>query len=315
MLRVGGLSGMCASALTLLCLAAPGAPALGRADAATLPPELISLEQRMGELQITSLRFSGQTELTGVSRKEKQLLTLLSGGGKTSGEVTTNPPAATVSLDFLGLQLTVRTIGTTVYVRIAQLAPLDGGKPWVKLGPGGLGELFSVTDEGHPVKKPPAKPEPPPTAPSIAQPPFASLVKLLAGAREVRALGPGTVEGQPVQRFLAVLTPAQFKPATVGAVTASAARRRAPKTTATLEVALAPNGLPVSTVLAVHADPITTTVTLKIPAVDFPLVIEAPPAAETISAAELKELEKQKEARMRHRAHKKRRLPRTSVGF
>jgi hypothetical protein len=59
-----------------------------------------------------------------------------------------------------------------------------------------------------------------------------------------------------------------------------------------MEVALTERGLPVRILISAHESGFTYTASLDILAVNFPLVIEAPPAAQTISVAQLKELGK-----------------------
>jgi hypothetical protein len=273
------------------------------AAAATLPPGLVALEQKTSELRISTLRFSLQTSITAPKDKHQlaSLLRLFGLDSKISGEATITPPASNVTFNLFTLPLTLRTVGKAAYVYIAKLARYDHGRPWIELGPGGLVELFTVN--GKPLtRSQPVKTQT--QEPSLAEPPFTVLEKELAEAREVRELGPGTLDGQPVTRFLAVLEPAQLK----NEALASAARR--PRVhnpplppTATLEVSLSPAGLPVQTVITVSAGGIITSATLEIPAVNFPLVIEAPPAAQTLSIGAYRKLEKQDKTR----AHKRRR--------
>jgi hypothetical protein len=261
-----------------------------------LPPSLVLLEQKMGELKITSLRFSEQASVAVPHGDHKilSLLKLFGLGSRNSGEVTIAPPAADLTLSLFGQPLTLRAVGETTYLYLAKLAAVDHDRPWIMLGRGGLGELFTVN--GHPVKAP-ASTKPKIAEPTLAEPPFAALQEKLAGAREVRELGPGTLDGQPVTRFLAILKPSQpVSGRKFG--TAHPLRRPAPTpATTTLELSLAQSGLPVQTKVVVQHAGVTTTDTLEIPAINFPLVIEAPPAAQTITLAELKALE-------RHHKHK-----------
>ena len=76
----------------------------------------------------------------------------------------------------------------TTYFYLRALAAKDHGRPWVKLGPGGLAELFTVN--GKHVKAPKTA-EPKIGEPALAEPPFEGLRKALAGSKEVRELGPG----------------------------------------------------------------------------------------------------------------------------
>ena len=126
--------------------------------------------------------------------------------------------------------------------------------------------------------------------------------KALAGSKEVRELGPRTLYGQPVTSFLAVLEPEQLKREHL----ASAARLGLPApqpSTATLEVSLTQDGLPVRTVITEH-DQAVISATVEIPAINFPLVIEPPPACQTITMRELRKLERQARKHSRHRARR-----------
>jgi hypothetical protein len=261
------------------------APAVGVA-AATLPPGLIALEQRMETLKISSSRFSLRTsiKLPRSDRGIKCLLKLFGSGSQVSGEATTTPAAANVSFELFGTRWGLRMVGSAVYLHLRELGRYDGRRPWIKLGKGGLAELFTVNGLHM------ASTAPLPSEPKLAEPPFAGFQKILAGAREVRELGPATVDGQPVTRFLAVLEPAQLKSeplASSASVTPSVAA-----VTASFEVSIAASGLPVRTVINVHSAGTTTIATLDIPQVNFPLVIKSPPASKTITARHLRQLEK-----------------------
>ena len=71
----------------------------------------------------------------------------------------------------------------------------------------------------------------------------------------------------------------------------------------TLETSSAQNGLPVRTVIAERSEGLTVSATVNIPAINFPLVIEAPPASRTISIGQLRKLERR--ARRRHHSKRK----------
>ena len=267
----------------------------------SLPPNLQVLEQKMGELKITSLRFSAKTSIT-VPRGEGKilgLLKLLLGGG-ISGEETTSPSAGNVVLSLFGHPLTFREVGSTTYFYLRALASKDHGRPWVKLGPGGLAELITVN--GKHVKAPKIA-EPKISEPALAEPPFEGLRKALAGSKEVRELGAGTVDGQPVTSFLATLEPEQLKREHLASV-ARLGLPALPPSTATLEVSLAQDGLPVRTVITEHDQGTVISATVEIPAINFPLVIEPPPASQTVSLRELRQLERQARKHNRRRARR-----------
>jgi hypothetical protein len=294
--RRRALIASCATVAALLCqLAAGPGWSSASASAATPPPALAALELKMSELKITSERFSVQTSIAVPhgSGKIEQLLKLLGLDSKTTGEVTFAPATANVSLSLFGQPFTLREVDEVEYVDFPGLGRADHGRPWVDLGQAGLAALFTIN--GH--TPAPETTEPPVTEPKLAEPPFQGIANTLAGAREVREVGPGTVSGQAVTSFLATLEPSQLKSKTL----ATAARRRpaSEPATGTLEVSLTEAGLPVRTIAVVHDSRETVTVTLEIPAVNFPLVIEAPPAAQTIALATLRKLERQEAARQR----------------
>jgi hypothetical protein len=271
--------------------------------AAVLPPELVALEQHTSELKLTSLRFT-LAESTIVPAGEHEItkvLKLLGSDSTTTGEETLVPPAANVSLDFLGSRLTVRTVAGVDYVYIGKLARLDHGRPWIRLGRGGLGELFTVNGHPAPIRK---DATPHSSVPTLAEPPFSALEKDLAGAREVHAVGAGTADGQPVTSFLAVLEPSQLEGEKPSALKATPTPAPQPPTT-TLEVSFAQSGLPVRTIIRAQDSQLTDTETLEIPEVNFPLVIDAPADARTIGIRAVRRLERRSEAMARKRRKKK----------
>jgi hypothetical protein len=286
--------------------------------AAPLPPDLLALEQKAAALQITSLRFTVATKLTERHpvRNLDELFKAVGLDSMITGEETLNPPAANVTLGLFGVPLTFRIIGTSAWVYVRQLAPLDGGRPWVRLGPGGFAELVTIEGAGAPPHRGPSL-APSVGPPDFAQPPFAKLAATLAGASAVSELGAATVDGVPVTRFLATLRPGQLESrhtvsrsrqviAVHHATRPRALRRPAAKPKLTLEVAFASTGMPVRIVLTQKMPDITTSATIDFPAVNFPLTITPPAAAETIGVAELKALEAKEKRRRaaRHKHHK-----------
>jgi hypothetical protein len=266
-------------------LAAEGAPASAHTPV-VLPSGLPALEQKMEELEITSMRFSARASIT-VPRSERKLLgflKLLGGESGISGEETISPAAGNITLGLFGHPFKLRVVGSTTYY-FARASRHHRGI-WVKLGPGGILEMFIVN--GKHIKVPKATP---PKEPTLAEPSFAGLRKALAGAEEVRELGTGTLYGQPVTNFLAVLEPEQLKLENPASTSRLAPHPPQPPTV-TLETSIAQDGLPVRTVVAEQSEGTVISVTLNIPAINFPLVIEAPPASETITVAQLRRIER-----------------------
>ncbi len=115
-------------ALILALMLAGATATAGAATPATLPPELVSLEQKMGELKIASMRFVQRTSvMPPPSDEARKLLTLTGLQSRESGEVTTSPPAANVTFDFFGTPLTIRAVGATAFVYIRKLGAADHG--------------------------------------------------------------------------------------------------------------------------------------------------------------------------------------------
>jgi hypothetical protein len=285
---------------------------------ASLPPDLVVLEQKMAVLQITSLRFTLTTKVIErhPSRDFAKLLQLFGLDSTITGEETLSPPAANVTLGLFGQPFTFRVIGTTAYLYFRQLGPLDGGRPWIRLGAGGFAELFTVEGSRGAPKPGAAPPSASFGQPAYAQPPFTKLAATLAGAAAVSELGPGLVDGAPVTRFVARLRPGQLESRTPrrlrrprGLPRLPAVHVRLPplpKPQLTLEVSFASSGMPVQIVLTEKVPGVTTSVTVGFPAINFPLTIAAPTAAETISVTEFKALTAKEKHRLaaRHRHHK-----------
>jgi hypothetical protein len=287
------------------------------APAATLPPSLLAIEQKAAELKIASVRFS-LTETLKLPKSSGPLAKLLRALADTSlsGQATLAPSASEISLELLGVKMNVRQVGTSVYVEIPKLAPklshLDHGRPWVKLGKGGIGELFTVNGKsllGGKESKALTAP------PAVTEPAFTKLFEELAGAHEVRERGAGTVAGQPVTSFAAVLEPSQLEAerSALSPPAAAAARRPRvhnpppvpPPPKITLEASFAEDGLPVRTVIASEREGGGATAVLEIPAINFPLTIEPPPAAQTIGVARFRRLSKRYEAERRARRRRR----------
>jgi hypothetical protein len=281
-------------------LAAEGTPGLAAPPQVQpiAPPALLALEQKMGELKITSLRFSEQTSIA-IPRREHKLgplkkLLKLFGDTGFSGEATTSPQAGNFTVDLLGYPFKLRVVNGTTYwdIRAPARKHWPSSIDWIRLGPGGLAEVIKV--DGKSPRKSVKVTMPTPATPALAQPPFAKLTETLATATEVRELGPRTLDGQPVTSFLAVLQSEALKsePFASAALAPPLPRPTSQPSTDTLEVSFAQSGLPVRIVISQSNDQTTTSATLDIPAINFPLVIEAPPSDQTISVARLRALER-----------------------
>lgn len=277
-----------AAAAVLTPLAAAPAPPVGTPPppAAVVPPELQALEQKMLALQVNSERFSATLSIAmkpvvkGPIGGFKHIFGHASYVSETvlsaSGEVSLAPQEASMQVSFLGLKSNVRLIGATLYVEEPFLKRLDGGRPWVEqrnqtlhkaLGegpsaPGGLGSGSSG---------------------------YGGLVQTINTARGIRALGAATIDAQATTEFNVSVDLTRL-------TTFSAHQRHTLanvlKPIATLELFIAEDGLPVRTRTVLHArhDKGELITQSDILAINIPVTVQPPPAAQTISEARLKRL-------------------------
>lgn len=296
----------CTLLLVLLAGAVPASAATSTQPAATeplrlptvAPPELIALTERMEQVAVTSQRSSLRLALvvTGNS-KEAQLLRLLSPlfDYTISGEFQATPPEATYTAQLLGRKIHFITVGGHYYMYLGvRLAHRDHGRPWVDLGPNGLGALIgagSSSTEPAPTTKP--------AHPSEAPYEYRRLARLLRSPESVTTLGAGVIDGEPVVGFREEIAESAFSEGGevkgLGGAFSAAAHRppivAVPAPVAVpvdAEVFIAADGRPVRIHLDVHEESAEEAVLVDNYAIDFPLHVTAPPASETITLAELK---------------------------
>jgi hypothetical protein len=261
---------------------------------APIPPDLSALTQKMEALTVTSERFSMRTSVTlqgaHVPKGLQQFLNLFA--TDISGEAQSSPPAGNFKLTLLGQVLTLRLVQGRTYLYVPALAKHDGGRPWVDLGTGGLGSLLG----SHGRKAKPMASPPPTTTP------FKSLAVTLAHPESVEELGGGSVDGQAVVGFRENVDESLLEAqGSVGAgasgLLATASAHQPDPRSVELETFIAPSGLPVRTRIVVRSKEAASTSLTDIPAIDFPLVVEAPPASQTITASVLRKLEHARKSR------------------
>jgi hypothetical protein len=259
------------------------------------PPDLQALEPRMLALKPNTARFrlsvtavakprvrgpiGGFNHIFGKASAVRE--TLL----EASGELSVNPPEASAQASFLGLSLNMRLIGTTMYIEEPFIKRIDGGRPWVEKRGATLHDAIGE-DLGGGIESDPASG-------------FGGLVRLIGVARGIRELGPATIYGQATQGFRLSID-------LLHARKLSRRQRRLVRKVirplATLELFIAQNGLPVRSRVTVHlrhglgeligqAD---------IPAIEVPVSVQRPAAAETISERSLNRLLARKRSHRRH---------------
>ena len=246
------------------------------------PPELAPLLQKTSELQLSSERFSGEVTITG----KKLPLKLKALGGlkeKLTGELSTSPQAASVTETTLGKTLQVKIVGTMIYIHDPSIAKLDGGRPWVSESTSSSGGSFG-------------------SSPSIgggsggssgagSTDKFKTEIALLKASKDVRSLGASTVDGQAVTGFAGSADPKEIEQSTLSAKLREAVAKSKIKPSATFQIFLGANGLPVRSHYVLALAGVKLNVSRDIPAIDFPVAaIAPPPAAETITGAQLKKI-------------------------
>jgi hypothetical protein len=264
---------------------APGPRARAR-GAVALPVELLALARKMEGLSLSSERFRVRTAISApgahVPRAELRFLQLFS--IDIAGEATSSPPAASFTFTIFGHRLRLRVIGQTTYLFLPGIAKRDGGRPWVNLGRHGLGQLLGG-DEG------------PPMSGGVGSS-FKRDAALLAHAVSVQQLGPGTIDGQAISGFRMGLDEGAFdeggssmpaKPKSITERIGLAAAAQGPRSI-TLEMMIAPSGLPVQTRIEVASEGISVGALDDIYAANFPLTLRPPPRRRTIALARLRRL-------------------------
>ncbi len=238
-----------------------GAPSVAGA-AAVLPPELQTLEQKAQTLHIASERFTLTFAIKEPSGKQTTLTSI--GTGRIS------PPEAQLVETVGSKRLVVRALGNDLYESVPGLARLDGGRPWVHVRESALSEQTGVNFAA---------------APQNLTESFSLINSASEGVQEV---GPATVDGQSTTEFTASVDLAQllsrFGTKLVQKLQSVGVRN------ASLELYLAPSGLPVRASITIPVEGGSITTTSDILATEVPVSVKAPPARETISESEFEKL-------------------------
>jgi hypothetical protein len=301
MRRSGGFNArgiaLLAIVVALGCEAAP-------ATAATpLPADLVGLEQQMAQLQANSERFSFQEEIALGEFLGKQTPLVLIFAG--DGEASDSPAQASFAGGLFGLpQEQTRVIGDTTYTYKQAAAEIDGGRPWVRSPTKAVKEEASALDPGSVLSN----------DKTGQQGTFSKLIEELNGAQSIEESGPATVDGQRVIEFDAMLNPAPLlaqlrskatpsghplssllETSPVGSPKAPAKPTTPP--TFELEVFIAPNGLPVRIRFTFVDEGTTLAERVDTLAINIPVDVVAPAAAQTIDETQLKQIERRRAAR------------------
>lgn len=276
-----------ASAPSLAAAAPRSGGARGEAHtSATLPPDLVTLEQKTLALQVTSERFSFAESVTGSGAPEgpfgafarasasQTFLTL-------TGEVGFEPLQARFEGELFGaLKVAGRVIGSTAYLEEPELAKTDGGRPWLEEPNEPVDRATGVALTGLAGG-----------GSTGAEKAFGAIVTELGHARSVVEVGARNVDGQPVTVFRAIVDADTFGDETT-------AQRHALlklfKPLLRVEVMFAESGEPVRDVvsLSTRRGHVQLVGQEDVLALNQPVApVEAPPASQTITEAQLQVLE------------------------
>jgi hypothetical protein len=260
-----------------------------------LPGRLLAAAQAMETIRVSSERFSVQTAVASagahVPRRLERFLQLLF-DTRLSGEATISPPAGAFRLTVLGHTVAVRVVRGRTYLYEPVIAGRDGGRPWVDLGRRGVGSLIGAANS--------------PASPASGEArPFVRLAAALRAARALRELGAGTVDGQAITGYRAVVPSSALQQqarrvvaprAILGGVFGGGRLPAAepPDENLLLEAFVTPAGLPVRAHISLTSEGFSFSALTDVYAIDFPLSVSSPPRRSTISLAGLRRLERER---------------------
>jgi hypothetical protein len=280
--------------------AAPAALAEGVQSAPPpIPPALRVLEQKLAQIHFNTARISDRLVLgeasvpVGTAELGSGLDQCKSAEVTDAGVVRRFPPESATTAIFAGYRSREIEIGATTYTYKRSIAKYDGGRPWVRrrndatkpergsandTDPSTLTVLGAVFGSSRP---------------RGSQGPFARLVEDLDGALSIQEIGPATVDRQQVTEYTASLSPAKLLAGRLTRKQRQMARVLQAEPV-TLELFIAPSGLPVRTTVVVGTGKEGLGEEEDFLALGIPVSIHAPPPRETIGHARLDQLQKRR---------------------
>jgi hypothetical protein len=231
---------------------------------AVLPPTLVALEQKMGELRVNSERFSQTT------RGTDTLTTQL-------GEVSVSPAEGELFSGEKSKPMLI-WIGSTLYLYQGGGSRSHPHRPWLRVEGGDLGAGLSYPFHGGG-----------PLETGLGGTgSYAGLVNLLGTAvGPVTTAGPISVRGQQTSEFTLTVEPLKLLKGLSARELKALARHSFAER---LDLFMTEAGLPIKIVLTTASGKQTLSETTEVLAVNVPVTIKPPPADKTISEAQLKHL-------------------------
>ncbi len=244
---------------------------------------LLALEQKMGQLQINSERYTETVRAVSsvtlaVAHGKSRVRTKLS-TSKLYGEVSLSPAEGEV-VGSRGEPQQI-AIGSTLYLRSPAITRHDGGRPWIRFEHGSAGLLFPFHGGSSSLLE----------LKGGGTGSYAELIDLIATAvGTVDEIGPATVGGQQTTEFSASIEPL----ALVKGVSSNELSKLRAEIHTRMDVFITEAGLPVRVAESVSEghgrDYIHSSSAIEITGTEVPVSVEPPPAKETIGEAQLKKL-------------------------
>ncbi|MCL2770212.1 MAG: hypothetical protein FWD42_08925 [Solirubrobacterales bacterium] len=277
--KLCGRVAVAASAGVVAMAGVGAAVAAQGAQAATLPPTLQALEQKMTQLQVSTEAFTTQYQF-GVPLSGKSHAAFsygFTGEAQLGSELKAN-----LTLHAGPRTSQERLFGETLYVLEPWIARYKHGRQWVRIPKEPLSQVigFNPTETtsagkgGGPLGT------------------FAKLLGIVNNSQSVTDTGPATVDNQATTGFLVHFDPKEL----LGVFTEEQLNdlQFIGKPSVELEVFIAANGLPVHTVLKLEVSGIAATASVDITGINAPVAVTMPSANQTISKAARHKLLKRK---------------------
>jgi hypothetical protein len=249
---------------------------------ATLPSDLRVLERKMERLQVNSERYSQRTHVqTGAAGKRESF------DHSEIGEVSLSPAEGESFTGVHASRPRRLVIDSTSYFYSAQIAPLDGGRPWVRRDAGAAMASFpyhglsTEHNEG-------------------GQGSYAGLINLMDTAvGKVGVAGRATADGQQATEFTAVVDPAmllkgiserQLGMLTINNEDVLILQLHLRSLPTRLHVFITESGLPIRVVASARMGSYATSETTDMLATNTPINLKRPSTRQTISEAQFAKL-------------------------
>jgi hypothetical protein len=269
-----------------------------------LPPDLVALEHKGLQLQVTSESVGASVTVNAPNAAPSgpfggfnpsaraaaafALLTL-------RGAIAFEPRAGSLELSILGIKVNERFIGTTVWAESPFIAKLDGGRPWVEekdvpaqpLAGLEIGALGGSSGSG-------------------ASQAFGGEIEEFNGARKIVEVGARRIDGQNVTVFRGELETAKL---TAKDHDALGIERKLLKPLLPMELMFNETGTPVRTVFKLgirHAHGAALIGQSDVLALNPPVSVQPPPADQVITETELKRIERSQLERLRRKLRRQR---------